>query len=154
MSHPPADQAVQELLDHYAIETVLKRYASALDTYNYDALDQCFVADAFVDYTEAGGIKGNYPQVKAWLAQVLASIVQMQHFVANVEVSLDGDSASVSSYTLNVNGLTDAAGAVSHMVVGAIYNDRFVRTAQGWRISNRSERRLCTMGQTFGPAGD
>lgn len=143
---------LREMFDHYAIERVLKRYARALDEKNYDALDDCFTADAILDYTEAGGIRGEYPEVKAWLAKVLDPIPEMQHFTTNVEVQIVGDTAAVTSYTLNVNGLRVADGELKHMVVGAIYTDSLVRTAQGWRIAERSEQRLCTFGHKFGPA--
>lgn len=145
------DQELRELLDHHAIEKVLKRYARALDEKNYDALDECFTNDAHIDYTCAGGLKGEYPEIKAWLAKVLDPLPEMQHFTTNVELAFDGDTASGTSYTLNVNGMHDAGGELRHMIVGAQYIDRFVRTAQGWRISYRREARLCTFGHRFGP---
>jgi 3-phenylpropionate/cinnamic acid dioxygenase small subunit len=147
------DPELREMLDHYAIEKILKRYARALDEKNYDALDGCFTPDAHLDYTCAGGIAGRYPEVKAWLAQVLDPLPEMQHFTTNVEIAFDGDSAAVTSYTLNVNGVHDAGGELRHMIVGAQYIDRCVRTAQGWRIADRREARLCVFGHKFGPTG-
>lgn len=146
------EAGLRELFDHYAIEQLLKRYARALDEKNYNGLDDCFTADAYLDYRAAGGIDGRYPQVKAWLAEVLDPIAEMQHFITNVEVEVAGDSAAGTAYTLNVNGITGADGSLQHMVVGAVYIDRFVRTAGGWRIAERRERRLCTLGEAFGPA--
>lgn len=145
------DRELREVLDHYAIERVLKRYARALDEKNYDALDDCFTPDAHIDYTCAGGLKGAYPEIKSWLAKVLDPLPEMQHFTTNVELAFDGDSAEGTSYTLNVNGMHDASGELRHMIVGAQYIDRFVRTAAGWRISYRREARLCTFGHRFGP---
>lgn len=145
------DRELRELLDHHAIERVLKRYARALDEKNYDALDACFTADAHIDYTCAGGLKGAYPEIKAWLAKVLDPLPEMQHFTTNVELTFDGDTAQGTSYTLNVNGMHDATGELRHMIVGAQYIDRFQRTPDGWRISYRREARLCSFGHRFGP---
>lgn len=143
---------LRELLDHHAIEKVLKRYARALDEKNYDALDDCFTPEAHIDYTCAGGPQGPYSQIKPWLAQVLEPLPEMQHFTTNVELAIDGDAATGTSYTLNVNGMHDAAGELRHMIVGAQYIDRFVRTPHGWRIEYRREQRLATFGHRFGPA--
>jgi 3-phenylpropionate/cinnamic acid dioxygenase small subunit len=142
---------LQQMFDHYSIEQLMKRYARALDEKNYDLLDSCFSADAHIDYSAAGGIAGAYPQVKAWLAEVLDPIPEMQHFITNVEVVGCGDTASATTYTLNVNGLRGGDGGIQHMVVGAVYIDRLARLDCGWRIVEREERRLCTMGTVFGP---
>ena len=147
---------MREMLDHYAIEKILKRYARALDEKNYDALDAVFTEDAVLDYTAAGGIKGTYPVVKKWLKEVLDPMPEMQHFTTNVEIEFDGDHAKGVSYTFNVNGV-HADGKLQHMTVGAQYFDTFARTAQGWRIAARREARLVTFGYVFGPepqAGD
>jgi len=145
------DPEVQEMLDHFAIEKVLKRYARALDEKDFDALDDCFTPDAQVDYSAAGGIKGAYPEIKAWLAQVLVGMPEMQHFTTNVQIEIKGDEAAGKSYTLNVSGLRIASGELKHMVVGAEYIDTYRRTAKGWRISSRREERFCAFGDLFGP---
>ena len=151
MSDARAIALQREMADHFEIERLLVRYAAALDQKDYDRLDECFAADARIDYSEAGGIAGRYPEVKAWLREVLDPIEEMQHFITNVDLRCDGDRASGRAYTLNVNGIRDAQGAMQHMVVGAVYIDRFERRAEGWRIVERRETRLCTLGRTFGP---
>jgi 3-phenylpropionate/cinnamic acid dioxygenase small subunit len=141
---------LREMLDHFAIEKILKRYARALDEKDYDALDACFTSDAVLDYRAAGGIRDSYPVVKAWLKEVLDPLPEMQHFTTNVEIAFDGDRATGRSYTLNVNGVM-VDGRLEHMTVGAQYFDDLVRTPDGWRIASRREARLCTWGYVFGP---
>jgi len=145
------DEDLRMLLDQAAIDRLLKRYARALDERDFDRLDDCFTPDAHLDYTCAGGIAGPYPQVKAWLAEVLPPIAEMQHFTTNVEVEIDGDRASGTSYTLNVNGMRMASEEVRHMIVGAQYIDTFLRTPRGWRIASRREERFTSFGHSFGP---
>ena len=60
------------VVDRLAIEAVLVRYATLIDTQRFDGLREVFSADAVVDYTSAGGIKGSLAEVSAWLATVLA----------------------------------------------------------------------------------
>ncbi|AZI37946.1 hypothetical protein NT2_13_00040 [Caenibius tardaugens NBRC 16725] len=145
------EEGVRDILDQWAIEAVLKRYARALDERAFDALDLCFTADAHLDYTCAGGPAGPYPDVKRWLEAVLPPIAEMQHFTTNVEITVDGNEARGTSYTLNINGLKVASGEVKHMIVGAQYIDQFRRTPDGWRIVDRREERFATFGHRFGP---
>jgi hypothetical protein len=141
---------MREMLDQFAIEKLLKRYARALDEKNFDALDAVFTPDAMLDFGAAGGIRDSYLVVKSWLKEVLDPMPEMQHFTTNVEIEFDGDSATGKSYTFNVNGVR-AEGKLQHMNVGAQYFDRFARTPAGWRITERREARLVCFGYMFGP---
>src|SRR3569623_1943631 len=96
---------MREMRDHYQIEKILKRYARALDEKNYDALDALFTEDAVLDYTAAGGNKGAYPVVKAWLKEVLDPMPEMQHFTTIVEFDFVGDRAAGKCYSFNFNGV-------------------------------------------------
>jgi len=60
------------VVDRLAIEAVLVRYAAFIDTKQFDGLCEVFSADAVVDYTSAGGIKGSLAEVSTWRATVLA----------------------------------------------------------------------------------
>lgn len=144
MSDRHTDPTLQQLIDHHAIQQLLNRYARALDDKDYDLLDHCFTADAELDFSDAGGGCRNYLEAKRWLREVLAPLPEMQHCITNVETTIDGDTANARSYTLNINGLP-AAGALRHIIVGAIYFDELVRTPQGWRIRRRQQARLCAV---------
>jgi 3-phenylpropionate/cinnamic acid dioxygenase small subunit len=129
----------QDIADRLEIEDVLTRYAWAIDTGEFDALDQVFTPDAFVDYTSAGGIKGNYPEVKEWLSTVLPHFPAYQHFVTNKDIRVDGDSAT--SRAGFYNPMAQAKGdGLSFFFVGGEYHDKLVRTPQGWRIKERIEK--------------
>src|SRR4029079_13043312 len=91
---------------------------------------------AHLDYTTAGGIAGDYPTVKAWLAEGLPPFPQYQHVVGNRNVTLDGDTASSIAAFFNPmvmkNGET--------FFCGGEYRDQLVRTADGWRVKDPFQR--------------
>jgi 3-phenylpropionate/cinnamic acid dioxygenase small subunit len=138
--------AVQLLSDRLEIESLLTRYAWALDHKEFDGLDDVFTADAFIDYTSAGGIKGAFPEVKAWLAQVLPHFSAYQHLVTNKQVELDGDAATSVAGFYNPMVQTKPDGSTSTFFVGGEYHDKLVRTKDGWRIAERVEKTVWTDG--------
>ena len=134
------DQALRRLADRFEIDDVLSRYATAVDTRDWDLLDQVFAPDAHLDYRSAGGVAGPYPEVRAWLAEVLPIFTWTQHLVVNrtVELGPDGDHARCRSIFHNPNEL-DVGGSPWRFTVGGRYHDRFVRTGPSWRIASRVE---------------
>jgi len=145
-----ADASLQAITDRLEIEELLTRYAWALDTKDFDALDDVFTADARIDYTSAGGIEGAYPEVKAWLAQVLPHFPAYQHLVTNVQVTIDGDTATSRAAFYNPMGQPKGDG-ISLFYVGGEYHDTLVRTADGWRIEERIEQTVWTDGDVPAP---
>ena len=136
--------------DRVEIDDLLTRYAVAIDTKDWDLLDTVFTPDAFIDYTSAGGVKGTFPEVRQWLADVLAGFPMTQHLVANRHVVLDGDTATARSYFYNPMGVAGPDGKLSLFFVGGYYNDRLVRTAAGWRVAERIEETAWMQGDVPG----
>lgn len=132
---------IQELSDRLEIEDVLTRYCTAIDTKQFDDLDSVFIPDASIDYTSAGGVKGPLPEVKKWLAEVLNMFPMTQHSVTNFQIRIEGDSATSRCAFYNPMGLEPAEGTESMtlMFFGGYYNDKLIRTSDGWRISERIE---------------
>src|SRR5262252_5400847 len=95
---------LETLADRLAIDDLLTRYAAAIDARDWDALDDVFTSDALIDYTAAGGIKGRFPEVKAWLATALGGYAMSQHYVTNRTVRVEGDTATSRSYVYNPMG--------------------------------------------------
>ena len=59
-----APTSLEELLEQQAILQVLYRYATAIDTLDYDLLDDVFTADGIVDFSTFEGPSGPWPTVK------------------------------------------------------------------------------------------
>ena len=108
-----------QLADRLEIESVLARYAWALDAREFDLLDDVFTPDAFLDYTTAGGIKGNFPEVKAWLTEVLPYFPAYQHLVSNIDVTFDGDTATAAPRSTTRWGTTVPTARVSTSTAAA-----------------------------------
>jgi len=86
--------SLQQISDRLEIQQLFIDYAEAIDTKNFDGLDAVFTPDAFIDYRALGGTHGQYPQVKAWLTEVLNKFPRYYHLVSNVSLKIDGDTAS------------------------------------------------------------
>jgi hypothetical protein len=126
-----------EISDRFEIQQLLIDYSTAIDTRQFDDLDHVFTADAYIDYRAMGGIDGRFPEVKAWLAQVLPNFPAYAHMLGNFDVRIDGDTAS--SRTICFNPMVLGGEQNQILYCGLWYDDEFIRTAEGWRMSRRVE---------------
>jgi len=133
--------SLQEISDRIEIHDLLVRYSHAIDTRDFDALDQVFTPDAFIDYTSMGGAKGTLPEIKEFLRKAMAQFSGFQHMIANSLIELRGDSATGRTICHNPMVLTRPDGQTHVFTCGLWYVDRLVRTPQGWRIRERVEEK-------------
>ena len=131
--------SLEQISDRIEIDDLLIRYTVAIDTKDWELLDTVFTPDAKVDYTTSGDIKGDYPEVRAWLAKVLSSFKMTQHLIGNSVVEIEGDTAKARTMVFNPMGTDDGGGGLRMFYVGAWYVDTLVRTDAGWRIADRFE---------------
>ncbi|CAN5284375.1 nuclear transport factor 2 family protein [soil metagenome] len=130
---------LQQLADRREIDDVLIASCHAIDSHNWDELDDVFTPDAIIDYTVFGGPKGPYSEIKLFLAEVLPQMVYAQHIISTSRIRLDGDRATGRTICTNPVGVRDADGSIRHMVYALWYIDELVRTDEGWRIATRRE---------------
>ena len=90
-----------EISDRLEIQQLIVDYSTAIDTRRFDDLDAVFTQDAYIDYTALGGIEGRYPEVKAWLAEVLPNFPMYAHMLGNFSVRIDGDTAASRTICFN-----------------------------------------------------
>jgi hypothetical protein len=131
--------SLQELSDRVELEQLSVRYANAIDSGHWDELDQVFTADAYIDYRKLGGIDGRYPQIKKWLSEVLPKFPHYCHLVGNIAVTVTGDTATGRTLCINPMDTPIPSGGSQVMFLGLWYHDKFTRTAQGWRMTERVE---------------
>jgi hypothetical protein len=129
--------------DRLEIDDLLTAYARAVDDRDFDALDEVFTPDAHLDYRSAGGIHGEFGEVRRWLSEVLPLFTWTQHLVANRAVTVDpatGTARARSDFN-NPNEMV-VDGKPWLFVVGGRYHDRLARLPVGWRITHRVEETL------------
>jgi hypothetical protein len=131
--------SLQEISDRMEIQDLMTVYANAIDSRQFDRLDQVFTADAYIDYRGMGGIDGRYPDVKAWLGQVMQHFPKYFHMVANTEITLSGDKATARTVCFNPMDTPLPGGGSQVMFLGLWYRDQLLRTPAGWRITERVE---------------
>jgi len=131
--------SLEEISDRLEIQQLLVDYSTAIDQRRFDDLDLVFTPDAYIDYQATGGTQGRFPEVKAWLAEVLPNFPAYSHMLGNFDVRIDGDTAS--SRTICFNPMVFNAEHKQIMFIGIWYVDEFVRTPAGWRVSRRVEEK-------------
>jgi hypothetical protein len=118
------------LADELALHRLLAVYGHLMDARDWKGLSAIFTEDAVCDWS-------------AFDLAVTNSLAELQHYndeirhplahhVTNVVVDVDGDEATIRSKLLVV--LDDGSVATGE------YDDRAVRTADGWRIRHRVAR--------------
>jgi 3-phenylpropionate/cinnamic acid dioxygenase small subunit len=121
--------------DREQITDVLVRYATGIDTRNWALFRTCFTRDVRADYGAIGAWSG-VDAITEYMAATHENMAATNHMISNVAIELDGDVASVAAYVHAVLVITREpqrwVDAVGH------YVDRFVRTADGWRIAERT----------------
>jgi len=129
---------LEKLANRIEIDDLLTRYATAVDSKDWALYNTCFTEDAFIDYESAGGIKGKRPEVVAWLEKTLAIFPMTQHVVCNREIEIDGEHATARSIFYNPMALP-SDDSQKLFFEGGYYNDKLIKTADGWRIRERIE---------------
>lgn len=141
---PSVDAAVQAALDRAEIETLLARYAIALDTHDWALLATCFTPDAVYTFAHAGEMSG-FPAIEAVCRRSLEPLDASQHLVGTPYVEVDGDRARSRSPFQAQHVRRGLDGGRNYVVAGT-YLDELRRTTDGWRIERRELRRVWTEG--------
>jgi 3-phenylpropionate/cinnamic acid dioxygenase small subunit len=137
----------ETLDDRRAIHDLIVKYAWAIDTKDWDALDTVFLPDAWLDYSSnPAGKSGDYNKIRPWLEKSLAPFPVTQHLVTNIDVTVDGDRATARTMVYNPMGAATREGPLHFFFMGGRYDDELVRTPDGWRIAKRVETALWFQG--------
>lgn len=133
--------SLQEISDRFEIQDLMVRYSHAVDTRQWDLLDDVFTPDAHIDYSAMGGSTGDLESTKKFLADVMPNFPAFQHMVGNSAITLDGDTATGRTMCHNPMVMPGDDGQQSLMLCGLWYLDTFVRVDGQWRIKSRVEEK-------------
>jgi hypothetical protein len=132
--------------DKMAVIEVLLRYATAIDQRHWDLFTTCFTKDADLDYGEVGRWH-DASTFTAFMSAGISKLGQTMHRMSNFVVAGEGDRAWARSYVDAVRLPAKPGGVILQNL--AWYDDRLVRQAEGWKIS---QRRLTPVWKTTFPA--
>lgn len=129
---PPHDTAD----DLEQVRQLKYRYLRMLDLKRWDDFAACFVPEATSDYAGLGF--DSRDALVAFMRKHLGPELISMHHAHHPEIAVDGDTATGVWY-LEDRVLVPEQGFV--LEGAAFYSDRYVRTAEGWRIAHTGYRR-------------
>jgi hypothetical protein len=129
--------------DNEQIAEVLIRYATGIDSKDWPLLRSCWTDEIDVDYQQLGRFT-SADALTDVMRQLHENMGPTYHRMSNFVIAIDGDRATARSYVqavlmLQPNDSTNWVDALGH------YDDVFVRTPDGWRISERVSRTARTL---------
>jgi ketosteroid isomerase-like protein len=127
---PTTDLGGLSAEDVVAIQYVTMKYGFLIDDREFDRLGEVFTDDAVVDYRPGAG--GPY----TGMAEILEAMHTLQHPVQHMMV------AHLIDTVVSPDEVVMRTKALIPLQVGGVadicYRDVFVRTADGWRIKDKS----------------
>lgn len=127
------------LEDRYDVGQVIIRYATSVDQRDMERYGSCFTDDVVVTGFSSGAVEGRDGWV-TFVEKALRGFRGTHHQITNQEITVEGDGAHMRSY---VQATHELAGDDEHLLIlYAIYDDRLVRTPDGWRITHHELERL------------
>ncbi len=130
---------MSELQDRHDVGQVIIRYATSVDQRDLDRYATCFTEDVEVSGF-GGGPFGDRDSYVAWVTEALSAFAETHHQITNQVIDVDGDTAHMRSYVQATHVMGSDAGRL--LILWGIYDDRLVRTADGWRITHHRLERL------------
>lgn len=121
--------------DERAIVALLLRYATGIDMRDWNLFRTCFSEDFEADYGSFGKWRGPR-EITEYMRQSHAQIGPTLHRMTNFTIEDDGVQVRARSY-VDVLLMPTAVGNGMHRGAGW-YDDRLVRTSDGWKIARRS----------------
>ncbi|QFU76023.1 nuclear transport factor 2 family protein [Halioglobus maricola] len=134
----------QEISDRFEIQDLVFHYADLIDQKRIEELrDAVFTADAHIDYSAVGGSVGDLDATLEFLKSSLTDALfpNSQHLNANLQIQVDGDSATGRIMCFNPMEMTLSDTESQTYFLGIWYVDEYRRTENGWRICSRREEK-------------
>ena len=124
------EEQVQLLADRAAISDVLYRYATGLDTKNWELYRSVFTDEIDMHYSSTDGYE--HFTADEWVERwrpMFTGFDATQHISMNHTFDIRGDEATCISYMRARHVVGD-----DHWTMGGYYTNELVRTAEGWKL--------------------
>ncbi len=145
MSPTPDENAVRCLISHNDIRQLAARYCWALDALDREMLADVFTSDATASLGR--GTQNGFDEIWSWIHGVLSHLDASQHLIGShlIDLADDGQSGT-SKCHFTAQHVRRSAGDHTQYIVAGSYDDRLVRTGEGWRIAHRTLKVIWTSG--------
>ncbi len=123
----------QTIVDRVELEALPGQYTDAVMSHDYDRFSALFTADAVIRIPDAGIELAGRPEIRAGIERLQAGwefFVQTTH---PGSIQLDDDTATGRTYLCELGRLRDGSSVLNY----AIYHDRYRRTEDGWKFTER-----------------
>lgn len=121
-------------MDQHDIAEVLIRYASGIDRRDWSRFRTCFTDDVAASYDGIGSWAG-VDEITDFMIDAHLGLGSTLHRITNIDIDIDGDTASSRAYVDAVILTLDGSTGVNTL---GYYDDELVRTTDGWRIARRT----------------
>lgn len=126
-----------EWADFMAVCDLKYRYATGIDTRDWDLYRSIFADTVDIDFSSYSGRPASSMAADDWVAGVqplFSGLDATQHSMSNPRVEVDGERATLDMY-MQAEHFLDHGDPDSWFTIGGFYRDRAVRTAEGWRLA-------------------
>ena len=135
--------------DRAEIDDLLACYCFALDRRDWDGLRKVFAPDSVITYS-GPRISTGIDEIVAFFRATASAPAVTQHLLHTSRVwAIGPDTAAglshVTAHHVAHDVVLPATEAATYTVTGT-YDDRFIRTPQGWRIARRTLTLLTRVG--------
>ncbi len=121
------------------VNDVLVRYATGIDTRDWELLRTCFTDDCEADYGELPGIGTlrwfSGDEITAWIEASHAAMGHTMHRITNARVEPAGDGRVTARSYVDALLTTPSGELIVH--AAGFYDDELVLGGDGWRIARR-----------------
>lgn len=122
--------------DRFAVEDILGRYVLAIDLGDADAALALFTDDAIVRYDNGQAYEG-LEELRVFVRRAIGSDAARRRMHFNRTLYAEADEADIVLRSYLAVPEADAHGEGATIATLRYVEDRFVRTAAGWRMQHR-----------------
>lgn len=124
---------------HRDITKLMARFARAIDLRDWELYRSVFTDEIEIDYTSYRPGNGGLFKAEDWVQRgrmLFPGLAASQHFLSNLDITVDGDDGTVVSYVRAEHVLPNTAGDAV-FTIGGYYTDSVVRVGGEWKICRK-----------------
>jgi ketosteroid isomerase-like protein len=125
---------IETLVTRQEIADAIYRYARGIDRLDFDLVRSCYHPDAYDDH---GSFAGTVEEFIAAAKNFLPQWTATQHFMGNMLIEIEGESACAETYAVAYHRREDEDGNGKDDIMGIRYVDRFEKRDGAWKIAHR-----------------